>query len=307
MLRDLVCLIGAGNAYNAIKTVPKSWCCHGPNSPRWGDASHRGAQPTTWLRGEVQTLLRQGKCHSDTGNGGKELARLPSLSSTFYTGRPKSCGTRATLTHPGKLPGEVTQAPAPFPGGLLQHLTPLTTGKFSLMSKAPLLQVKVSSPRSTRCGPRAQTIPFCLPPPLRVQPKARTHPPSFPCRTEHRQLLACTPAHLAVQVLTALAVLSQSFFPHLFCLLLEGYGHKLGKIPQLRSFLVPAAAGGFLQVSPRQLPSSYTPYVVCFAAVQRYWLTLSFCITNSPTPRSFSRKQLLLVPHPPHLQLFFSA
>lgn len=62
-----------------------------------------------------------------------------SLSSTLFIVRPKPCRTQATLTHPGKLPGEITQPPHPFPGSLCLRLTLLTIRKFSLMSKAPLL------------------------------------------------------------------------------------------------------------------------------------------------------------------------
>lgn len=60
----------------------------------------------------------------------------PSLSSTLYIGRPKPCRAQTTLTHPGKVPAEITQPPAPFPGSLLPCLTLLTIRKFSLMSKA---------------------------------------------------------------------------------------------------------------------------------------------------------------------------
>lgn len=142
MLSDLVHSMGASNAHNDIKMVPETWCHNALDSTRWGDGhielSHCRAQQVTWLCWEVRTLLHQGKCHSNVGNGA-ERSLQGNPPSTLYIRRLKLYRTQATLTHPGKLPGEMTQPPAPFPVSLLQCLTLLTIRKFSSKSKTPLL------------------------------------------------------------------------------------------------------------------------------------------------------------------------
>lgn len=113
MLWDLVCLIGAGNADNDIKMVPKIWCCNALNSTRWVMLvlSCLAVELSRWQPfREVQTLLCQDKGQSNTGNRQER-----SLQDHPASPLPSLLGDQthaATLTHPANLPGEMAQAPA---------------------------------------------------------------------------------------------------------------------------------------------------------------------------------------------------